>query len=140
LGPLAKITVKRAAEQTRDRTELYQMLARELRSDDERKRFLASAPREARGDSGPVLPSSVPKPINSASDSTHDPIAPATIERAAKILARYIGPIAVVIVKKTAASAVDESDLYARLADRIADERERARCVADLTRASVPAR
>jgi hypothetical protein len=41
----------------------------------------------------------------------------------------------VVIVKKTAASAKDESDLYARLADRIADERERARCVADLRRA-----
>jgi serine/threonine protein kinase len=134
LGPLAKITVKRAAEQTRDRAELYQILARELRSDDERKRFLASAPRAARGDSGPV-PSAVPKPINSALDSTHDSIAPATLERATKILARYIGPIAVVIVKKTAASATDESDLYARLAGRIADERERARCVADLTRA-----
>jgi serine/threonine-protein kinase len=134
LGPLAKITVKRAAERTRDRAELYHILARELRSDDERKRFLATAPREARGESGPV-PFAVPKPINSAPDSTHDPIAPATLERAAKILARYIGPIAVVIVKKTAASAADESDLYARLADRIADERERARCVADLTRA-----
>jgi serine/threonine-protein kinase len=133
LGPLAKITVKRAAEQTRDRAELYQILTRELRSDDERKRFLATAPREARGESGPV-PSAVPKPANSAPDSTHDAIAPATLERAAKILARYIGPIAVVIVKKTAASASDETDLYVRLAERIADSRERARCVAELTR------
>jgi hypothetical protein len=40
-----------------------------------------------------------------------------------------------VIVKKAAVNATDESDLYTRLADRIADERERARCVADLTRA-----
>ncbi len=126
LGPLAKITVKRAAELTRDRARLYQILARELRSDDERKRFLATAPRQARGDSGPASP---------AVPNTHDPIAPATLERAAKILARYIGPIAGVIVKKAAVNATDESDLYTRLADRIADERERARCVADLTRA-----
>jgi eukaryotic-like serine/threonine-protein kinase len=134
LGPLAKITVKRAAEQTCDRAELYRILARELRSDDERKRFLAVVPREARGNSGPV-PSAVPQPTCAAAGNTLDPIAPATLERAVKILARYIGPIAVVIVKKTAASATDESDLYARLADRIADERERARCVADLRRA-----
>jgi serine/threonine protein kinase len=133
LGPLAKITVKRAAEQTRDRAELYRILARELRTDDERKRFMATAPREAKSDSGSV-PSASSQPFNSSPDIAHDPIAPATLERAAKILARYIGPIAVVIVKKTAANAVDESDLYARLAERIADERERARCMADLTR------
>ena len=72
------------------------------------------------------MPSSMSKPLDS--------MAPATLERAAKILARYIGPIAAVIVKKTAASAVDESDFYARLADRIANEHERARCVAELTR------
>jgi eukaryotic-like serine/threonine-protein kinase len=131
LGPFAKITVRRAAEQTRNRAEIYQMLARELRSDDERMRFLAAAPSEARGESGPV-PSNVPKALDSV--GTPDLIAPATLERATKILARYIGPIAVVIVKKTAASSTDESDLYARLADRIADERERARCVADLNR------
>jgi eukaryotic-like serine/threonine-protein kinase len=113
LGPLAKITVKRAAERTRDRAELYQILARELRTDDERKRFMAVAPREASRDS---------------------PIAPATLERAAKILARYIGPIAVVIVKKTAVSALDEADLYAHLAERIGDECERARCIAEFTR------
>ena len=127
LGPLAKITVKRAAGQTRHRAELYRILAEELRTEEERKRFLATAPRETRGIGGPP-PASVSKPLAS--------IAPATLERAAKILARYIGPIAAVIVKKTAASALDESDFYARLAERIANEHERARCVADLTRPS----
>ncbi|MGD0501913.1 MAG: serine/threonine-protein kinase [Steroidobacteraceae bacterium] len=125
LGPLAKITVKRAADQTRYRAELYRILAGELRTDEERKRFLATAPRETRAVGG-SMPSSMSKPLDS--------MAPATLERAAKILARYIGPIAAVIVKKTAASAVDESDFYARLADRIANEHERARCVAELTR------
>ncbi len=136
LGPLAKITVRRAAAQTRDRAELYQMLARELRTDDERKRFMATAPRDVSKDRGSVR-SVMSKPFNSAPDIANDAIAPATLERAAKILARYIGPIALVIVKKTAASALDESDLYARIAERVADEGERARCVAELTRPGV---
>jgi serine/threonine-protein kinase len=134
LGPLAKITVKRAAAQAPDRAELYQILARELRSDDERKRFLATAPRDARKDNA-SMPHAASQPSNPAPELTQDQIAPATLERAAKILTRYLGPIAVVIVKKTAVSASDESDLYARLAERIADSRERARCVAELTRA-----
>jgi hypothetical protein len=134
LGPLAKITVKRAAVQARDRAELYQILARELRSDDERKRFLATPPRAA-GKDGASMPPVASQPSNPLPEVTKDQIAPATLERAARILARYIGPIAVVIVKKTAASAADETDLYARLAERIADSRERARCVAELTRA-----
>jgi eukaryotic-like serine/threonine-protein kinase len=131
LGPLAKITVKRAAAQARDRAELYRILARELRSDDERKRFLATAPRDARKDGACTVAA---QPSNPVPELTNDHIAPATLERAAKILTRYIGPIAVVIVKKTAVSASGETDLYARLAERIADSRERARCVAELTR------
>jgi len=133
LGPLAKITVKRAAAQAPGRAELYQILARELRSDEERGRFLATAPRDARKD-GAAAPSVASQASNLLPQFTKDQIAPATLERAAKILARYIGPIAVVIVKKTAASASDETDLYVRLAERIADSRERARCVAELTR------
>ncbi len=133
LGPLAKITVKRAAAQARDRAELYQILTRELRSDDERKRFLATAPPDARKDPASV-PSVASQPSNPLPELMKDQIAPATLERAAKILARYIGPIAMVIVKKTAVSVSDETELYARLAERIADSRERARCVAELTR------
>jgi serine/threonine-protein kinase len=125
LGPLAKITVKRAAEQTRDRAELYRILGHELRTDEERRRFLATAPREPGADSGAA-----------AADAADVQMAPATLERAAKILARYLGPIAVVLVRKTAAAARDESDLYARLAERIPDAHERARCLADLTRRS----
>ena len=133
LGPLAKITVKRAAAQAAERTELYQILARELRSDDERKRFLATAPRDARKDGASMRAVAAPL-SNAGPELTKDQIAPATLERAAKILAHYIGPIAVVIVKKTAVSASGEMYLYERLAERIADSRERARCVAELTR------
>ncbi len=125
LGPLAGITVRRAAARTRDRAGLYRLLADELRTDGERERFLAMAPREGRADVGQEA---------AATPTSLDPIAPATLERATRILARYIGPIASVVVKKTAAGAVDESDLYTRLAERIANEHERARCVADLTR------
>jgi serine/threonine-protein kinase len=129
LGPMAKITVKRAAAQTQDRAQLYALLSRELHTDEERERFKAAAPRTAPQTNPPAGAS---RPIDSQPAVGNEMIAPATLERAAKILARYIGPIAAVIVKKAAAAAVDESDLYARLAERISDARERAQCVGEL--------
>ena len=93
----------------------------------------ATAPRGARKDGASMRAVAAPL-SNAGPELTKDQIAPATLERAAKILAHYIGPIAVVIVKKTAVSASGEMYLYERLAERIADSRERARCVAELTR------
>jgi hypothetical protein len=62
-------------------------------------------------------------------------IAPETQDRTTTILTRYIGPIATILVKKTARLATDETDFYQRLTERITDERERARCMAELARA-----
>jgi eukaryotic-like serine/threonine-protein kinase len=134
LGPMARIVVKRHAAMTHDRGELYALLALQLHTDDERKNFLAAVSRN----SGKTrLPSPVPdvstKGPDTQTDAWHNTIAPSTLERTTKILARYIGPIAAVVVKKAAPAALDESDLYAKVAERIADVDERARFVADLT-------
>jgi serine/threonine-protein kinase len=134
LGPMARIVVKRAAARTRDRERLYQELAGQLRSDAERKRFLSAPSIVAHTGSG-----SRPAPAAVPADTGGPPsgvIADATCRRTTQILARYIGPIAAVLVKKIAPTAGDEADFYARLAERIVDGRERERFIDELTRGS----
>jgi hypothetical protein len=131
LGPMARIVVKRAAARTRDRERLCEDLAGQLRSDEERKRFLDAAFTWARRDAAMPETTAPPAPITNR--PVEGAIEPATLDRTAKILMRYIGPIAAVLVKKTAPAALNESDLYALLAQRITDERERARFIAELT-------
>jgi serine/threonine-protein kinase len=128
LGPLARIVVKRAASRTRDRRQLCEALAEQLRTDDERRRFLKEASMPA-----PRVSHEVDTCNPARADSATGSIAPATLDRTTNILMRYIGPIATVLVKKTATSAVNESDLYARLAERITDVAERDRFIAELT-------
>lgn len=127
VGPMARIVVKRAAALTRDRGRLCEDLAGQLRTDEERRRFLHGMSLVARNEDAMIPAQSPPTPFPSA-------IAPATLDRATQVLMRYIGPIGAVLVKRTAPTALDESDLYARLAQRITDVQERARFLAELTR------
>ncbi|MBV8804212.1 MAG: serine/threonine protein kinase [Sinobacteraceae bacterium] len=134
LGPMARIVVKRYAAMTHDRGELYALLALQLHTDDERKNFLAAVSRNSGKTRLPAFaPDVSTKGPDTQPDVWHNTIAPSTLERTTKILARYIGPIAAVVVKKAAPAALDESDLYAKVAERIADADERAQFVADLT-------
>jgi hypothetical protein len=116
----------------RHRERLCAELAAQLRTDEERKRFLDGASIAARRDGG--VPTASAPPANITNSSPSGTIAAATLDRTARILMRYIGPIAAVLVKKTAPAALNESDLYARLAERLTDVRERARFIAELTR------
>jgi serine/threonine protein kinase len=133
LGPMARIVVKRAAALTGNREQLCRSLEGYLRTDEERKRFLRDVSMESRTD---TLAAQKTAP---AADPGAKPaigvIAPESQDRTTTILMRYIGPIATILVKKTAQLAIDETDFYQRLTERITDERERARCMAELTRA-----
>lgn len=131
LGPMARIVVRRAAALTRDRERLCTEIAAQLRTDEERGRFLGAVSTASRKNELAVSASPARPPA--ATSSAEGAIAAATLDRTAKILTRYIGPIASVLVKKTASAALDESDLYARLAQRITDSHERARFMAELT-------
>lgn len=131
MGPMARIVVKRAAARTRDRERLYQELAGQLHSDAERKRFLNSASIAARSGSGGHTPGAPP------ADTGEPPpgaVGTATCQRTTQILARYMGPIAAILVRKIAPTVRDEADFYARLAGRIADQREREKFIAEVTR------
>jgi eukaryotic-like serine/threonine-protein kinase len=125
LGPMARIVVKRAAALTEDREQLCRSLEGYLRTDEERKRFLRDVGMKSHTD---TLAAQGDKPAIGV-------IAPETQDRTTTILTRYIGPIATILVKKTARLATDETDFYQRLTERITDQRERARCMAELARA-----
>jgi len=127
LGPMARIVVKRAAALTQDPDRLREELLAQLRTDDERERFLRGAPAASSPDA-PAPPAPATNPL------VQTPIQPATLERTAKVLMRYIGPIGAVLVRKAAPTARDEADLVARLAERISDGRERTRFLAEMAR------
>jgi serine/threonine-protein kinase len=136
MGPMARILVKRAAVRAHDVEHLYEEIARQLRSEDERRRFLSTAPKMTASDPAvrPAAPPPPPPPPaeEPAGAAPNAAVAAATLQRTERILLRYLGPIARVLVKKTAALALSETDLYGRLAERINDGTERARFLAEI--------
>jgi eukaryotic-like serine/threonine-protein kinase len=133
LGPLARVIVQRHAALTRDRNQLFESIDRQLRTDDERRRFRSALYGGSTRTTFPAGAAPIGSP-GSPNSSREGPVAQSTVEQATKILARYIGPIAAVVVRKEAAEATDESDLRARLARRIVNADERARFIAELKR------
>ena len=108
LGPIAGRIVDKAAARAKSAAELYGILGNHIDDPSERARFLA-------------LTSAHPaEPAQSHSISS------ASIEALSRLMARYIGPIAAIVVKRESQSSEGEEQLRQRLADRIPDERQRA--------------
>jgi serine/threonine-protein kinase len=108
LGPIAGRIVERAVARAKSTTDLYGILGHHIDDPSERARFLAVA-------SAPPA-----EPAQSHS------IDAASIEALTRLMARYIGPIAAIVVKRESQSSEGEERLRQRLPDRIPDERQRA--------------
>ena len=108
LGPIAGRIVDKAAARAKSAAELYGILGHHIDDPSERARFLALG--------------SVPAPEPARAHS----IDAASIESLGRLLARYIGPISALLVKRESQSSKGEEQLRQRLADRIPDERQRA--------------
>jgi serine/threonine protein kinase len=132
VGPVAKILVRSAASNTANRQQLYAMLADHLHTPEERRRFLAGE--AAAGATGPQM---APAPNIAATPSgIHGgrPLTPEMLQRATQLLSRYLGPIASVLTKKAAQTAVDEPHLYSLLASKLSDPAEQQRFMRDAER------
>jgi serine/threonine protein kinase len=120
IGPIAPVVVKKAAGKALTVAALAGMVATDIADDKERAAFL----RKFSGDKS--TPTGDP-----ARQGSRPPSAPATLidpetlARAEAALAKYIGAVAKVVVKRAATKARDPGELYLLIADEIEDKNER---------------
>ena len=131
IGPLANVLVTRALTKASTLDELYSALATNLSNPADRKAFLA-----ARLDSGgqptgqgPVHAQEL-DPVRTGMERGNPAldreIDRESLDHAIRILARYVGPISTVLVKRAAQNTRSVRGLYLLLAERVtAAERER---------------
>ena len=135
IGPVAKVLIRRAAVETSDLVDLRHRLAAHLDNDVERSQFLegsvavASPPRA--GVSGATALAAGTAGVVSAD---WDPAILAELESK---LARFIGPVARVLVRRAAPVIGDFGALVHALGDELANESERKQFFAS-TAAIVP--
>ena len=130
IGPVAKIHVKKAASQARNTEELYSLLSENLEREADRKLFLAKGVEASRNQvqsrsfAEPAAASTASRPKTPAArtDLTRE-----AIDRAAAMLARYVGPISSVLAKRAAQRANNLGALYQLLAEHVETKADRAR-------------
>jgi serine/threonine-protein kinase len=129
IGPMATIALKRAILQTNDIVSLYDLLARQIANPRDHAEFLARGRRRAASDPGP-RPHSTP-PSTPGIEAESKPDQPTTSPGLANIaavesnLARYIGPIAKILIKRELEKHETLDKFYRALAAHIPDERDR---------------
>ena len=119
IGPMADLLVTRAAHKAKDKEELLRCLGAALEDTDQRNTFYSAVGMQ-------------PPPTSSAEEAAEpEDIPPSQIldtefqELARSALARRLGPIAAIMVKKAAAGTRDAEEFLVRLADRIPTGEER---------------
>jgi serine/threonine-protein kinase len=129
IGPMAAIAVKRAIRQTNDITALYELLGRHVENPREHAEFLAQGRRRAAIGAASQRPRAQPsKPVTEGGRG-HDRPTPspglANIASIESTLARHIGPIARILVKRELEKYETLDKFYRALAAHIPDERDR---------------
>ncbi|MCB9946445.1 MAG: serine/threonine protein kinase [Rhodospirillaceae bacterium] len=143
IGPIAKIVVKKAAARTTSIAELYKALAEHIPNDAERETFLKRAKRlEGGGTRTLTTHDTAGRTVSAtvgATGITGTSFQPDVLDSLTGELTVHLGPIARVLVKKSARAAGSLDDLVGSLADHIHDDRER-RSFLDRVTARLPGR
>jgi hypothetical protein len=123
IGALAKVVLKNAAAQATDRKHFLEFAASHIKNPADRQAFLARNLNLLAGQADRISESSDARAAVSGSRS----LTPSEIDRAARLLAQYIGPLAGVLTKKAAQKARNVSELYQLLSEHVAAKAERSR-------------
>jgi serine/threonine protein kinase len=135
VGPMAKVMVKRAAHATADIDLLYNALAEQLETYADRRAFLATRATIN------LAPGSIEQSVTrnqTRVSGTAPPsgntvtITPEMLDSGARALAKYLGPIANMVARKAALSAVNRRHFHRILAESLAEESDRARFLRDV--------
>lgn len=120
LGPIAAVVVRNAAKKALSIAALAQAVAPEITDEKVRAAFIKKFV------AGESSSKPVGDPTRKATELTvSQKFTPETLQKAEVALAQYIGAIAKVVVKRSAAKARDEAELYLLIADEIKDPAER---------------
>jgi serine/threonine protein kinase len=121
VGPIAPVMVRKAAKKAQDPAELVRLLAADITHDRVRLKF------ERRfADSSRPVTQSQPASIQPSSEpTTSNTFSAEVLERAERRLSQYLGAVARVVVRRAAAKARDESELYLLLGDEIENPAEK---------------
>ena len=118
LGPLSRLIVKQALQDTTDVDALLEMLSRQIKTDADITLFRQAAGKLIR------------EHLCMDTAGAREKISDAEIKAAIDALISVIGPVARHMVNREALTAVGRDDFYNRLADRIPDERAKTRFLA----------
>jgi serine/threonine protein kinase len=121
IGPLASILIRKAQKKSVTLDDLIDTISVEIEDEDERSTFTKRLKKAS---------SNTQPPSSSRTQLGNTKLALANFDasvlaRAEKRLAQYIGAVAPIVVKKAAARARDEGELYLIIADEIEDKAER---------------
>ena len=123
LGPIAQTMVRSAARKAQDPSHLVELLSADITHQALRLQFERRFSEISRPISRPQgQPESTVQPSTSKVMTRFSAEA---LERAEQRLAPFLGPLARVVVKRTALKARDESELYLLLADEIENPNDR---------------
>jgi TIR domain len=121
VGPIAEILVNKAASETASVETFYNLLSVYIHDEDERERFLDSAPQRH-------------IPSENLDRSTDAVLAAAEgvqingedLERLGKILSSYLGPVGILIARRERKACASLRDFRQRLATTLRNKRDRA--------------
>lgn len=132
VGPMAKVMVRKAARDHNDLNGLKTSLCDQLGSEQDRQRFLAKfamATSPGTSSAGSKITSAVPRTgtatLPSGSGGAGTAITADTLAHATRVLSSSIGPIASIVVKKSAAKAQTLEQLYLLLGEQVSSGTER---------------
>jgi len=127
LGPLAKVVVRKAALQAQSSSDLVQLVADSIKQRKDRQVFLEQNARwpdvrEVREVKNPISSSAAV-----VGERRRVVVGSAEIDRASRLLAEYIGPLAGVLAKKASKEAATLQEFYRLLAKHVKNGPERNR-------------
>jgi len=120
VGPMARVMVRDAARQCSDLASLAQQVARHIERDQDRTQFMSAVTASGsaiRPSTGVTVPPLAEAPTQVAGAGVDEQ----TKAHAERVLTRHLGPIAKVLVKRSAASARDRAHFHQLLLAAAAD-------------------
>jgi class 3 adenylate cyclase len=126
IGPVAKVLVKKAAARARDAGELGRLLVESVPVEAQRDKVLAViAAAGMGGASARASAAAAADAVSPIGAVSGEQLSGAELKEAEDRLAAYLGPLAKVLVKRTAQKTSDRARFYQLLADELEDPAER---------------